>query len=119
MFERIKALMQRWQDVKEIDALTDRDLDDLGMSRAQVQNFARLPRDVTDRVKHMAKIFGLSDAELHKNHEAYLELLSTCGTCRNRTHCSPILAHADTATPAEASFCLNAKALAAQAAHPA
>ncbi|MBI1171630.1 DUF1127 domain-containing protein [bacterium] len=116
MFERIKALMERWQDVKEINALTDRDLDDLGMSRDQVQAFARLPHDVADRVKHMAAVFGLSDAELHRDHAAYLELLSTCGTCRERAHCAHVLADAARDLPVDASFCLNAEAFAAQTA---
>ena len=37
MLERIRALVDRWRELKEIDALTDRDLDDLGMTRAQVR----------------------------------------------------------------------------------
>lgn len=119
MFERIKTLMQRWHDIKEINALSDRDLADLGMSRGQVEAFARMPRDISDRVAHMAAVFGLSNAELHMNHEAYLGLLSTCGTCRDRAQCSHVLARGALATPAEAGFCLNAESFAAQAAHPA
>lgn len=118
MFKPIKALTKRWHDVKEINTLTGRDLDDLGMSRAQVQNFARLPSDVADRVKHRAAVFGLSDAEIHSNHAAYLDLLSTCGTCRDRAQCSHVLAHAGNASPTEAGFCQNASVFAAQAAHP-
>ena len=63
MFERIKALMERWHETKEINELSDRDLSDLGMSREQVQAFSRMPRDIADRVKHMAAVFGLSEAE--------------------------------------------------------
>lgn len=119
MFERIKSLMERWHDIKEIDALSERDLDDLGMSRDQVQAFARMPRDISDRVKHMAAIFGLSDAELQVNHEGYLEILSTCGSCRDRAKCSHLLARGADASPLEADFCLNAETFAAQAAQPA
>jgi hypothetical protein len=118
MFERIKALMERWHDIKEINALSDRDLDDLGMSRDQVQAFARMPRDVSERVAHMAAVFGLTDAELHMNHDAYLGLLSTCGSCRDRAQCAHVLARGPLATPAEADFCLNAESFAAQAARP-
>ena len=53
MFDRIKALTHRWQDLKEIAQLSQRDLDDLGMTRDQVEAFARMPQDVPDRVRAM------------------------------------------------------------------
>lgn len=118
MFERIKALMERWHDLKEINDLTDRDLQDLAMSREQVQAFARMPRDISDRVKHMAAIFGISDVALQVDHDAYLEILSTCGACRDRASCAHLLARAD-ASPLEADFCLNATVFEAQAAQTA
>ena len=49
MFDRIKTLMTRWQDAKEIDALSERDLDDLGMTRDQVLAFSRMPADIADQ----------------------------------------------------------------------
>jgi hypothetical protein len=110
--------MDRWHEVKEINDLTQRDLDDLGMTREQVHAFARMPRDVADRVKHMAAIFGLSDAELHMNHDAYLEILSTCGTCRDRTKCTHLLSLGTDASPLEADFCLNAEVFEARVAQP-
>ena len=119
MFERIKALMERWHDVKEINDLSERDLSDLGMSRDQVQSFARMPRDIADRVKHMAAIFGLSEAALQANHDAYLDILSTCGSCRDRAQCTHLLARSTDASPLEADFCLNAETFTAQAEQPA
>ena len=120
MFERIKALMDRWHDIKEIDSLSERDLNDLGMSRDQVQAFARMPRDISDRVKHMAAVFGISDAELQSNHEAYIDILSTCGGCRDRAKCAHLLARGTDASPLEASeFCLNAETFTARAEQPA
>ena len=56
MLARIRALIDRWQQLKTLDALTDRDLADLGMSRAQVEAFIRMPPDVPDRVARMAAI---------------------------------------------------------------
>lgn len=119
MFERIKSLMDRWHDIKEVDSLTERDLNDLGMSRDQVRAFIRMPHDIGDRVKHMAEIFGITDEELHMNHESYVDILTTCGSCKERGRCSHLLAHAATARPADASFCLNAETFAAQASQPA
>lgn len=119
MFERIKALMDRWHDIKEINALTDRDLEDLGMSRDQVNAFARMPRDISDRVRHMAAVFGLSDAELQSNHEDYLGLLTTCGACRSRGQCAHVLAKGTEARPEEVDFCGNVPAFEARVAQPA
>ena len=118
MFERIKALMERWHDVKEINELSQRDLDDLGMSRDQVQAFVRMPHDIGERVKHMAAVFGISDAELQANHDAYIDILSTCGNCRDRARCTHLLAQGAEASPLEASFCLNYDTFTAKAEQP-
>ena len=115
MFDRIKALVAQWHDLKEIDALTDRDLDDLGMTRDQVRRFSRMPADIAGRVAHMATIFGLSDDDLHKDHAAYLEMLELCGTCTDRTACDRVRALGDQATPAICGFCRNADSFASAA----
>lgn len=107
MFERIKALIERWHEAREIDALTDRDLDDLGISRAQAEAFVHMPHDVPDRVLAMAQIFGLSEAEVKANHAEWLELLETCGTCQDRGACKLVLERGDLSRPHECSFCLN------------
>lgn len=114
MFERIKALIARWQDLKEIEALSDRDLDDLGMSRAQVEAFARMPHDVPDRVTAMAKIFGLSEDEVRADHGKWLELLETCGQCGDRAACKLVLERGELSRPRDCGFCLNAGSFTAQ-----
>lgn len=50
MFDRIKALLHRWQGLRDIDALTDRDLHDPGFSRARVLDFATMPADISERI---------------------------------------------------------------------
>lgn len=119
MFDRVKALIARWQELKEIDALTDRDLDDLGMSREQVRAFARMPHDVPDRVLAMARIFGLSEAEVKADHARWLELLETCGHCGDRGACTLVLERGELTRPQECGFCLNAGSFAAQCRHAA
>lgn len=114
MFERIKSLITRWQELKEIDALTERDLADLGMSRAQVEAFARMPHDVPDRVTAMASIFGLSEDEVRADHGRWLELLETCGHCDAREACRRVLDRAELSGPHDCAFCLNAGAFNAQ-----
>ena len=115
MFNRIKALIDRWKEVREVGALTDRDLDDLGMSRAQVEAFVRMPHDVPDRVIAMARIFGLNEAEVKDNHAEWLELLETCGTCHDRGACKLVLERGELSRPQDCSFCLNAHSFDAKA----
>ena len=115
MFNRIKALLDRWQDVREVSALSDRDLDDLGMSRAQVEAFVRMPHDVPDRVIAMARIFGLDEVEVKANHAEWLDLLEVCGTCHDRGACKLVLERGDLSRPQDCGFCLNAPAFDAKA----
>lgn len=109
MFDRIRALLDRWHDLQSIDALSDRDLDDLGMSRAQLAEFISIPADVPDRIARMAAVFGIPQAALQANRADYLELLGTCHTCADRAACALALHKGDIKSPADAAFCPNAK----------
>jgi len=115
MFDRIKSLIDRWNEVREVNALTDRDLSDLGMSRGQVEAFVRMPHDVPDRVLAMAEIFGLSETEVKANHAEWLELLETCGTCHDRGACKLVLERGELSRPSDCAFCLNAHTFDAKA----
>ena len=108
MLTRLRALLDRYAQLKTVEALSDRDLDDLGMTRAQVEAFVTMPADVPDRVARMAAIFGIPVAELKANHADYLELLGTCAHCADRAACALVLHKGDLAQPAEAAFCPNA-----------
>lgn len=112
MFERIRALIDRLHEVQEVNALSDRDLDDLGMTREQVLAFLRMPRDISQRVSAMGKIFGLSETDLKRDHALWVELLSTCGHCADRGACARLLEKGTEAKAAEASFCGNRGAFA-------
>ena len=107
MFQRIKALVDHWHQLKEVDSLTVRDLDDLGMTRDQVESFVRMPHDVPDRVAAMAQIFGLTADQIKADHEAYIDLLYTCGHCKDRGACRRVLDRGEASRPADADFCLN------------
>lgn len=113
MFERIKALLERWEELKEISNLSERDFDDLGMSRGQIEAFIRMPKDVPDRVAAMAQIFGLTEAQIKADHDSYTDLLYTCGHCRDRGACSLVLQRGDLSRPEDAEFCLNRHSFAA------
>lgn len=107
MFNRIRTLIDRLHEVQEINALSDRDLDDLGMSREQVLGFLRMPRDISERVTAMGRIFGISELELKRDHAQWVDLLTVCGHCADRAACTHVLAKGSAAQPAEAHFCGN------------
>lgn len=112
MFARIRSLIDRLHEVQEANALSDRDLDDLGMSREQVLSFLKMPRDINERVAAMGRIFGLSQAQLKQDHALWVELLDTCGHCTDRDACARLLARGDGARASEATFCRNRDAFA-------
>ncbi len=114
MFNRIKTLIQRWNEVRAVSAFSDRDLADLGLSRAQLEAFVRMPDDVPDRVLAMAAIFGLSETEVKANHGEWLELLESCGGCRDRGACALVLERGELSRPCDCGFCLNAACFAAK-----
>ena len=113
MFDRIKTLLHRWHDLAEVSALSDRDLDDLGMTRDQVERFVRMPADVPDRVAAMGEIFGISAEELKRDHNTWLDLLQTCGTCHERGACAHVLERGALSRPQDCGFCPNAAAFTA------
>lgn len=107
MFDRIRSLVHRLHDEQQINALTELDLNDLGLSRDQLLDFLRMPQDITERVTAMAAIFGVSEADLKRNYPQWIDLLTTCGHCADRRSCRKVLDKADDARPEEATFCLN------------
>lgn len=117
MFERIRALIDRLHEVQEVNALSDRDCDDLGMSREQIHGFLKMPRDISDRVTAMGRIFGVSEVELKRDHAQWVDLLTVCGHCADRAACAHVLAKGAAARQSEAQFCGNKGAFADLATH--
>lgn len=117
MFDRIRSLIHRLHEVTEADALSDRDLTDLGISRDQLLAFLRMPQDITERVTAMAAIFGVPEADLKRDYPQWIDLLTTCGHCADRGACRKVLDKGTTARPEEASFCGNRAVFADLAQH--
>lgn len=114
MFERIRAFLEQWKELKEVAELSDRDLDDLGLTRDQLQEFIRIPHDAPDRMAAMAALFGVTEAQLREDHGEYLELLTTCGHCVDRAACALVLDKGELARPSDCAFCPNSRAFAAK-----
>jgi hypothetical protein len=117
MFDRIRSLIDHLHQVQEVNALSDRDLSDLGMSREQVLAFLRMPSDISERVSAMGAIFGVPETELKRDHALWVETLSTCGHCADRSACAKLLAKGDQAQASEATFCGNRDVFANLAIH--
>jgi hypothetical protein len=108
MFERLKAMRARMKELAEIDALTEGDLIDLGLSRDQMRALIEIPKGVTDRVAAMAAIFGISDVELAADRSEYVDVLCNCKGCRSLGDCGQELSKGDMADPENCGFCVNA-----------
>ncbi len=107
MFERIRYLWKRAADEEAVLALSERELADLGVSRDQALALVRMPPEVPERVAAMAKIFGVTEADLAGNRADWEELLTTCAACAETRICRRFLAR-DERDPANARFCPNA-----------
>ncbi len=108
VFERLRMMFDLWRDQREIDALSDREVEDLGLTRDQLRAFARVPMDVPERLVAMAAIFGQTEADVKRNYADYLELLEVCVRCGARQQCVETLDDFATARPDACGFCPNA-----------
>lgn len=108
MLERVRRFFARATGLDEVEQLSERELADLGLSRDQARNLSRLPDDVPGRIAAMARIFGLTEADLIRDRSEWEELLLTCNACRAQGACRRLLDRAETADPTEAGFCPNA-----------
>ncbi|MCX7888990.1 MAG: DUF1127 domain-containing protein [Rhodobacteraceae bacterium] len=108
-------LEKRRQD-DEIDALSARDLDEIGLSRGELHRIVDAPADVVVRQGLMAGRFGLTDLDFQFNRHDYAASLAQCGACAAAVECAAFLD--DPGAPAaEARFCPNRDIFAALARH--
>lgn len=113
MFERIRQIFDRWHALEELARMSDADLADLGVTRDQALALATMPADVPERLRAMAAIFGLSEADLHRDHATWLEVTETCASCGARPACKRKLEREavfeGSVLPDEVAFCPNAR----------
>jgi cytochrome c553 len=94
-----------------------RDLEELGLSRDQMQQIVDTPAAVAARLAQMAARHGLSEAELEAYRQDYAHLLAACAQCHDTGTCAQFLAD-PVATPDQATFCPNHADYTALATHP-
>lgn len=107
MFQPLKRTLQRWREAQAADALSDRELDDLGLTRSQMKHFLTMPADVPDRVLAMGQVFGLSEGAIKRDHTAWTDMVETCALCKDRAACALVLSKGELANPRDAGFCPN------------
>lgn len=107
MLDRLRKMFEQYRDLSEVAGLSDRDLADLGVSRDQARQLAALPDAVPERIAAMGRIFGLSEADLHRDRAIWQEMLAVCQNCRELRACRKLLDQAQTAVPGDAGFCPN------------
>lgn len=110
MMERFFRLFRLSRDIHEIEAMGDRELADLGISRTEALQLAALPDDVPTRVSAMAKVFGIPSEALLADRRLWHELLHSCNNCTDLGACHRFMAREEPDEPVETgslTFCPN------------
>ncbi len=106
MFEHLKEKLAQGREVREIEAMDARELDEIGLSRDDLISVAQTPNAVRERMEAMAAVHGVSASILNENRVDYVELLAKCRHCGQTAHCADFLGDARAAGDG-ADFCPN------------
>ena len=106
MFEHLKEKLAQAREVREIEAMDARELDEIGLSRDDLISVAQTPNAVRDRMETMAAVHGIDAETLNQNRVDYVELLAKCRHCGQTAHCADFLGDASVAGDG-AEFCPN------------
>lgn len=104
--EHLHEAHEHRRELKEIDALDDRALDEIGLSRSQLREIVETPDAVAARMTAMARRHGLDPEAIEQNRQDYAHLLDTCAHCHATGQCAAYLADQTRGTAA-AGFCPN------------
>lgn len=105
MFDWIRNT-QRDRDRKEIAALDDRDLTDIGVTREALEYLVEVDPAVYGRMTRMAARHGLTSDALQADRTGLAHLTHTCDHCTSKRRCDSALGSAMTGT-ADVAFCPN------------
>lgn len=98
----------RRRQAAEIQTMDRRELADIGLGREELLGFLRFPRDLNDRMRRMAAVFGADFARVERVRGLYTEAAHACGTCVQRDACARELWAEAGTSPERCSFCPNA-----------
>lgn len=115
MMERFLRAFRRSRDLGDLLAMSDTELADLGITRAQALALNALPDDVPARVRAMGHVFGLSDDMLLADADRWHALLNSCNQCSGLPACRRFMAREEPGAPRDVDFCPNSAAFRALA----
>lgn len=108
----IVTWLRDWRDrrrqAQEIARMGPREFGDIGLGRDELLGFLRFPRDLNDRMRRMAAVFGADFARLERVRGLYTEAAHACGTCAHRDSCARELWAEGGTSPERCAFCPNA-----------
>lgn len=108
IIEWFQSWRERRRRTAEIAGMGARDFADIGLGRDALLGFLRFPRDLNDRMRRMAAVFGADFARLERSRGLYVEAAHACGTCAHRDACARELWAAGGTAPERCGFCPNA-----------
>ena len=108
MLERLKGMFERNRQMRQIDGMDARDLNDIGLERTELEMLVQTPPDVFERQSEMARRFDLQDSDFGADRHDYALVVDRCAHCGAAGECREFLAAPD-AKPADATFCPNAE----------
>ena len=107
MFERLKGMIERNRQLREIEGMVARDLGDMGVERDELSALIQTPAEVLARQSEMARKFDLEDSDFGPHRHDHALVVERCACCGAAAECRRFLA--DPASTAEAAvFCPNA-----------
>lgn len=108
VIERLRGIARCHRDLRELDRLSERELTDLGVTRDQAKALAALPDDIPGRVEAMGRVFWLDEVALHRDRNAWTEMLETCARCGAVPACQRLMTENHQSASAAREFCPNA-----------
>ena len=108
MLDRLRNLLHTLRSLDEIDGLSDRDLADIGLSRPEVADLARMSAAIPARMARMAAVFGVSEAELTADRASAVEATQVCAHCGAARTCAHHVAEGTVTPDTAAGYCPNA-----------
>lgn len=109
----LQGIFRHWHEMRrmaaEIAGIDEADLAGMGVTRAELLEFARMPPDQVARMERMAAIFGVLQGTLDHEPDLRNDILRRCIHCGAKATCASVLDADDRVTAAECDFCPNAE----------
>lgn len=106
MFEWIRRNTDRRRNLREIAALDERDLADIGLGREALEHLVVTNPGVYEQMDRMGALHGLTHSDLQNDRAEFAALVAVCEDCAAKSRCQGALGRAETSV-ADVGFCPN------------